>query len=79
MAYRADFNLACNVGCVIDIEHVKIDTLEVAGELLKDRGDHPARATPLCPEVEDGRFIFCDLEMVHVQCNQCVSEYSLFS
>ena len=61
MAYRADFNLACNVGCVIDIEHVKIDTLEVAGELLKVRGDHPARTAPCRPKVENGESIFRNL------------------
>jgi len=57
-------------GLFVDIDFADFDVLSLFGNLVDDRGDHPARAAPGCPEVEQNRdfalhdfgleIIFCD-------------------
>ena len=43
--------------------HIEVDVLGLVRELLEDGRDDLARATPRCPEIEDGGLVAVDLQI----------------
>jgi hypothetical protein len=59
--YRTDAHLLADIARGIYIDLVASDGGELFGELLKDRADDLAWATPCCPKVDDSDLIPANL------------------
>ena len=59
--HRAHANLLRDILRVVDVDLVEVDVLGLVRELLEDGRDDLARATPRCPEIEDGGLVAVDL------------------
>ena len=60
-AYRTNTNFLADSFRRVDVDFVELDIGELLRELLKDRANDPARATPSCPKVEDGDLVLANL------------------
>ena len=61
--HRAHANLLRDILRVVDVDLVEVDVLGLVRELLEDGRDDLARATPRCPEIEDGGLVAVDLQI----------------
>ena len=61
--HRTHANLLRDILRVVDVDLVEVDVLGLVRELLEDGRDDLARATPRCPEIEDGGLVAVDLQI----------------
>ena len=59
--HSAHADLLRNVLRLVNVDLVKVRVGVLLGELLEDGRDHPARAAPRRPEVENGGTVAVDL------------------
>ena len=61
--HRAHGDLLRDILRLVDVDLVEVDVLGLVRELLEDGRDDLARATPRCPEIEDGGLVAVDLQI----------------
>ena len=61
--HRAHGDLLRDILRLVDVDLVEVDVFGLLRELLEDGRDDLARATPRCPEIEDGGLVAVDLQI----------------
>ena len=61
--HRPNAHLQADILRRVDVDLVEVDVLGLLRELLEDGRDDLARATPRCPEIEDGGLVAVDLQI----------------